>query len=68
MNSGKEMLAVDFVDGDDIRLLRRIIAAADLVIEASRPRAVEQIGIYPTTVVAGLVDVVVVDHGPWADR
>ncbi len=52
MNSGKEMLAVDFVDGDDIRLLRRIIAAADLVIEASRPRAMEQIGIYPTTVVA----------------
>ena len=52
MNGGKEMLALDFTDRDDVRLLRRLIHAADLVIEASRPRAMEQIGIHPTMVVA----------------
>lgn len=51
MNGAKEMLAIDFTDRDDVRLLRRLIDTADLVIEASRPRAMEQIGIHPTMVV-----------------
>jgi len=52
MNGGKEMLAVDFHNRADVRLLQRLIGAADLVIEASRPRAMEQIGIQPAVVVA----------------
>ncbi|MEM9201675.1 MAG: CoA transferase [Actinomycetota bacterium] len=47
LNAGKECLALDFDDRDDIRLLRRLITAADLVIEGSRPRAMDQLGIDP---------------------
>ena len=51
MNSGKEMLALDLRDRADVHLLHRMIGAADLVIEGSRPRAMEQIGIEPAQVV-----------------
>ena len=51
MNSGKEMLALDLRDRADVRLLHRMIGAADLVIEGSRPRAMEQIGIEAAQVV-----------------
>lgn len=47
VNAGKETLAVDFGSRADVRLLRGLIASADLVIEASRPRAMDQIGIDP---------------------
>ncbi len=47
LNAGKECLAVDLADGDDQRLLRHVLAAADLVVEASRPRAMANLGIDP---------------------
>ncbi|MEZ5247576.1 MAG: CoA transferase [Acidimicrobiales bacterium] len=51
VNTGKECLAIDLRDRDDIGLLRRLIAAADLVIEGSRPRAMDAIGIRPIEIV-----------------
>lgn len=45
LNEGKEFRSFDFRSRTDIDELRRLIAAADVVIEASRPRALEQLGI-----------------------
>ena len=46
MNSGKESVVVDFADQYDIARLRELLATADVVVEASRPRALEQLGIF----------------------
>jgi hypothetical protein len=51
VNAGKECLDVDLRDRVDIALLRRLFAAADLVIEGSRPRVMDEIGIHPAEVV-----------------
>ena len=51
LNAGKECLDVDFHDLADIGLLHRLIAAADLVIEGSRPRVMDELGIHPAEVV-----------------
>ncbi len=47
LNAGKESLLVDLGDRDDVRLLRLLIAAADLVVESSRPRAMTNLGVVP---------------------
>jgi hypothetical protein len=41
LNGGKEQVAIDFTTED----LRRLVLAADVVVEGSRPRALEQLGI-----------------------
>ena len=51
LNAGKETITIDFGDRADQALLRRMVAAADLVIEASRPRAMAAVGLDPSTVV-----------------
>lgn len=45
MNGGKQSVVLDFRSNDGRRALRRLVTAADVVIEASRPRALEQLGI-----------------------
>jgi hypothetical protein len=45
LNAGKESVALDFADGAACEQLRRLIGRADIVIEASRPRALRQLGI-----------------------
>ena len=45
LNAGKRSVAFDFSRHDDVACLRRLIAAADIVIEGSRPRALSQLGI-----------------------
>lgn len=45
LNAGKRSVAFDFSRHDDVACLRRLIAAADIVIEGSRPRALLQLGI-----------------------
>lgn len=45
LNGAKQSVALDFADPGDLSLLRRLIAAADIVIEASRPRALRELGI-----------------------
>lgn len=46
LHAGHRSVALDFTDPDDMSLLRRLITRADLVIEASRPRALQQRGIH----------------------
>lgn len=44
MNAGKRSAALDLGSSEGRAQLRRLIAAADIVIEASRPRALRQMG------------------------
>lgn len=53
LNHDKECLALDFSDADDMAVLQRLIAAADLVVEGSRPRVMEGLGIDPVVVADG---------------
>ena len=45
MNGGKQSVVLDFRANDGQRALRRLLTSADVVIEASRPRALEQLGV-----------------------
>lgn len=45
LHAGHEQLSLDFDDPGDLDRLRELIAGADLVLEASRPRALRQLGI-----------------------
>lgn len=45
INAGKACVALDFKDDADLEFLKRLLTAADIVIEASRPRAFRQLGI-----------------------
>ena len=49
LNADKECLALDFQDRADVRLLNTLVEAADLVVEASRPRAMADLGVDPET-------------------
>ena len=57
MNGGKESAVIDFASRDGVSALRALIARADVVIEASRPRALEQLGVVAA-------DVLRADGGP----
>jgi hypothetical protein len=50
LNAGKASVALDFDDPDDRSRLRRLVAAADIVVESTRPRALEQLGIHAAQV------------------
>lgn len=50
LNGGKEGVAFDFRASRDIEVLRRLLSRADIVIEGSRPRALEQLGIVATDI------------------
>jgi crotonobetainyl-CoA:carnitine CoA-transferase CaiB-like acyl-CoA transferase len=52
LNAGFENLSVDLTSVEDIALLRRLVGRADIVIEASRPRALAQLGIVAEDVTA----------------
>lgn len=45
LHSGHESVALDFGDERDLGRLRSLVGAADVVIEASRPRALAQLGV-----------------------
>ena len=47
LNHTKECVDVDFASADDQAFLRRLLQAADLVLEGSRPRVMAQVGIDP---------------------
>lgn len=46
LNQGKESVVFDFKSNTDIQRLIKLISMADIVIEASRPRAMRNLGIY----------------------
>jgi hypothetical protein len=45
LNGGKSMVALDLSTREGVTRLERLLAVADVVIEGSRPRALEQLGI-----------------------
>ena len=53
LHAGQDSVALDLRDDGEVRVLRRLVAAADVVIEASRPRALEQLGVDAAATVAG---------------
>jgi hypothetical protein len=52
MNAGKQSVALDFHSQQGREHLRGLLHAADVVVEASRPRALEQLGIDARSVIA----------------
>ncbi len=53
LNGRKRSVALDFTSAEGRNLLRGLVSRADVVLEASRPRALEQLGIDALTTVAG---------------
>jgi crotonobetainyl-CoA:carnitine CoA-transferase CaiB-like acyl-CoA transferase len=53
LNGRKRSVALDFRRAEGVEALRALIARADVVIEASRPRALEQLGIRAADEVRG---------------
>ncbi len=47
LNHAKECVEIDFTNADDQAFLRRLLATADLVLEGSRPRVMDQLGVDP---------------------
>ena len=45
MNGGKRSVALDLTTSEGTQVLGRLLATADVVIEASRPRALQQLGL-----------------------
>lgn len=66
LNQGKASVAVNLADAEDRRALAALIAGADIVIEAARPRALAQLGIDAAQIVRttpGLVWLSITGHG-----
>ena len=53
LHGGHESVVLPLAATSGRKALRRLVAAADVVIDSSRPRAMEQLGIDPLEVVAG---------------
>jgi crotonobetainyl-CoA:carnitine CoA-transferase CaiB-like acyl-CoA transferase len=53
LHAGHLSVALDFGAPDDVAALRRLLAQADVVLEASRPRALRQLGLDAEEYVAG---------------
>src|ERR1700738_4439365 len=65
LNQGKASVVPDFRDANDRQALLSLIATSDIVIEAARPRALEQFGIDAAQIVRrtpGLVWVTITGH------
>jgi crotonobetainyl-CoA:carnitine CoA-transferase CaiB-like acyl-CoA transferase len=45
LNGGKASVALDISSNDGVRVLRALLERADIVVESSRPRALEQLGV-----------------------
>jgi len=52
INAGKDCVALNFRDEQDLARLKKLLEKADIVIEASRPRALMQLGIVAEEFVA----------------
>ena len=52
LNAGKESVAIDFTSDEELEQLQQLLARADVVVEGSRPRALEQLGITPEAMLA----------------
>lgn len=52
LNHDKELCLLDFHSATDLQKLKVLIAQADIIIEGSRPRALQQLGIHAETIIA----------------
>jgi len=52
LNGNKESVALNLDSGEGVKQLRSLLEKADIVIESSRPRALEQMGIYAKDIVS----------------
>jgi len=74
LHAGHESVTLDFASSDGRARLQALLAAADVVIEASRPRALAQLGIDAEAMVRsrpGLTWVSITAYGrtgPWSNR
>jgi hypothetical protein len=74
LHAGHRSVAFDFSDAADVARLRTLMASADVVIESSRPRALDQLALGPDVVLGrsrSLVWVSITGYGrsgPWNDR
>lgn len=71
LNQGKASVALDFTSNADRATLRSLIKRADVVIEASRPRALRNLGLDAGSIVReqpGLVWLTVTAHGPTGEQ
>jgi hypothetical protein len=66
LHAGHESVALDFRAAPGRRALRALVEQADVVIDSSRPRAFEQLGIAAEQILAISRVAVVVDHRPRA--
>jgi CoA-transferase family III len=70
LNQGKALVSLDLTDHNDRQALLSLVAGADIVIEAARPRALVQLGIDATRLVQttpGLVWITITGHGAEAE-
>jgi hypothetical protein len=70
LNQGKASVVLDFADANEIRALIALLSSADIVIEAARPRALEQLGIDAAHIVRnspGLAWITITAHGAQGD-
>lgn len=64
LNHDKECLSLDLDDRGDVGLLHRLLERADLVLEGSRPRVMDRLGVDPVALAArGVSWVSVTGHG-----
>ena len=66
MNTGKQSVALDLTTFEGRQQLRRLLTVADIVVESSRPRALEQMGIQAEELLAenpGMVWLSVTGYG-----
>lgn len=66
LNQGKASVVLDLAEHNDRRVLHSLIATADIVIEAARPRALSQLGFDAAEIVRtipGLVWFTITGHG-----
>ena len=66
LNQGKAHVSLDLTDHNDRQALLSLVAGADIVIEAARPRALAQLGIDAARLVQttpGLVWITITGHG-----
>jgi crotonobetainyl-CoA:carnitine CoA-transferase CaiB-like acyl-CoA transferase len=74
LHGGHESVVVDLDDPDDREALGRLLVAADVVIESSRPRALDHLDLGPATILARAPDLIWVSitgygrTGPWQNR
>ncbi|HWB66740.1 MAG TPA: CoA transferase [Mycobacteriales bacterium] len=72
LHRGQRLVSLDFTTTAGRDALRRLIESADLVLEASRPRAMQQLGVDPTAVVDGGTSWLSITaygrSGPWSNR